>query len=182
MVYDFYEVLRDLAGPGATIIASCVAAVVAIRFGNLQAALARQQAATTAQQAELADLRLKHDLYERRFAVYSAARTLLGHILTSPAPDAEALVKYSTETSDAVFFGFDQNLIDYLQHLSVEGYRLKELRDVLDADTTLLNADAPTLAGAAKEVVDLLNWFRAQFPVVVEKFKPFLMLVPEVRR
>ena len=61
-----YEMLKDFAGPIATVIAAFTAAGIAWRFGRVQADIAAQQASTAALQAELANVRLQHDLYDRR--------------------------------------------------------------------------------------------------------------------
>jgi hypothetical protein len=64
----------SLSGPAATIIAAAAAVFVTWRLGKGQLRIAKQQAATAHQQAELAAIRLQHDLFDRRFTVYDATR------------------------------------------------------------------------------------------------------------
>jgi hypothetical protein len=64
-----YNLLKDFAGPVATIIAAAVAVFVTWRLGSRQAATAQQQANTALK-------RLNLDLYEKRFNIYTAALDL----------------------------------------------------------------------------------------------------------
>src|SRR5271166_6137601 len=68
--------LVTLAGPAATIIASIVAVVVTYRLGKGQQGIAQQQADTAKQQAETAHARLKLDLYDKRFNIYTTTLDL----------------------------------------------------------------------------------------------------------
>ena len=85
------QVLQAFAGPVATTIASVTAAGVAIAFGRIQASIARGQAETARMQVEIAksqrDIaydKLKHDLFERRYGIYKAAKTILERIAATP--------------------------------------------------------------------------------------------------
>lgn len=64
-----YDVLKDFAGPVATIIAAAVAVVVTWRLGNGQLNIAKQQANTALEG-------LKLELYKKRFNIYTAALDL----------------------------------------------------------------------------------------------------------
>jgi hypothetical protein len=72
-----WAIVVSLAGPFATIVAASVAVFVTWRLGSGQLSIAKQQAATAQQQAELAAVRLQHDLFDRRFAIYEAAQKLV---------------------------------------------------------------------------------------------------------
>jgi hypothetical protein len=71
-----YDLLKDFAGPVATITAAAVAVFITWRLGRGQLAIAKQQAVTAQQQANTALKRLNLDLYERRFNIYNAALDL----------------------------------------------------------------------------------------------------------
>ena len=78
------ELVKALAGPVATIIASFTAVGVTFYFGRRQVQIAASQAATAAAQKEIAksqrDIaydRLKYDLFEKRYEIYLAAKKLI---------------------------------------------------------------------------------------------------------
>ena len=72
------------AGPTATIIASGAATIIAWKFGSMQAEIARGQARTAEAQREIAKGqleiaydKLKHDLFQKRYEVYLAAKGVI---------------------------------------------------------------------------------------------------------
>lgn len=80
-----YDVLRDFAGPIATVFAAAgVAGFVTWKLGKRQVEIATQQAetaklqATTAkQQPDTALDRLRYHLFEKRYAIYASAKELM---------------------------------------------------------------------------------------------------------
>jgi hypothetical protein len=58
-----WNVVVSLAAPAATIVAASAAVFVTWRLGRDQLGIAKQQATTARQQAELAAVRLQHDLF-----------------------------------------------------------------------------------------------------------------------
>jgi hypothetical protein len=87
------ELLERLAGPIATIIASIAAVTVTLTLGLIQARIARSQANTAEAQRQIARAqleiaydRLKHDLFERRFAVYTTAHQMIDKGVRSSNP------------------------------------------------------------------------------------------------
>jgi len=79
-----YYILKDFAGPVATIIASVTAASVAYYFASWQARIAQQQANTVKQQANTAIDQLRLNLFEKRFSIYNTARKLLSEVINNP--------------------------------------------------------------------------------------------------
>jgi hypothetical protein len=76
--------LKEFAGPIATVIAASTAAFVAIVFGAVQALIARSQAKTAEAQKQIAKAqldiaydRLKQDFFEKRYEIYVAAKKLI---------------------------------------------------------------------------------------------------------
>ena len=65
------------------------------------------------QQVQIARVKLQHDLFERRYNVFAAARRLLAQIDTHRRPSDEDLRAFMLGTSDAVFL-FDDDLAGYL--------------------------------------------------------------------
>jgi hypothetical protein len=71
-----YHFLENFAGPIATIIAATAAFIVTLLLGKGQLKIAKQQAVTANQQANTALNRLKLDLYDKRFNIYTAVLDL----------------------------------------------------------------------------------------------------------
>ena len=66
---EWINVARDFAGPFATVLASCVAAY-----------FARAQVQVAKTQTNIANDKLKFDLYERRYAIYKATKDLIEYV------------------------------------------------------------------------------------------------------
>ena len=77
---SWLEFFEKFAGPIATVIASLTAAGVTIGFGIVQTRIAGTQAKTAEAQKDIAranlDIaydKLKHDLFQKRYEIYTAA-------------------------------------------------------------------------------------------------------------
>jgi hypothetical protein len=96
-VMTWFDFFKTFAGPIATVVASATAGGVAIWFGVVQAGIARSQAATAAAQKDIADAqlkiafdKLKHDLFDKRYEIYLAAKEVIEAIFNrSPVNDAD---------------------------------------------------------------------------------------------
>jgi hypothetical protein len=161
----YYQFLKDFAGPTATVIAAGAAAVITLHFGRTQAQIAQQQ-------ADLAAVRLQHDLFDRRFEIYEAARTLLIDILKSGNISNEKLGNYIRSTEKAVFV-FDQDITDYLEVLRVRAIQLQEANAMIADPTIMISSDSRP---APQRKTEIATWFYSQFDVLISKFKPFLAL------
>jgi hypothetical protein len=177
MGHTWYDVFHDFAGPVATVIAATAAAVITWYFGRTQARIATNQAEIARKQSELAAVRLQHDLYDRRFAIYNAARTLLVQEMdVHGGASLEAIFAFVRGTADAVFL-LDGNLEAYLDEIRKKAFRLRFVYDRLnDKDSVLPVGDERSKL--AQEEADLTNWFVEQFKVLIDHFKPFLTLEP----
>lgn len=78
------EIIKALAGPVAIVRASITAAIITYKFGTIQAGIAASQLANAELQKDIArsqrDIaydKLKHDLFEKRYEVYTTARELI---------------------------------------------------------------------------------------------------------
>ncbi len=101
MELALWEFFKAFAGPIAVIIASATAAWMTNKFGTIQAGIAREQAKTAEAQKEISksqrDIaydKLKHDLFDKRYEVYSAAKALIEEIFAkSPVDEANPEIK-----------------------------------------------------------------------------------------
>jgi hypothetical protein len=160
----------SLAGPIATIIAAAAAVFVTWRFGQGQLHVAEQQAATARQQAELAAVRLQHDLFDRRFAIYEAAHKLAVEVfdISNVSNESSRAFKQCTEKSE---FLLDKELSDYLNAMLEQAVNLH-----IASERFVMPGDSER-SELAKERADLSSWFVDQlFGVLIEKFKPDLTL------
>jgi hypothetical protein len=162
----------SLAGPIATIIAAGVAVFVTWRLGKGQLHIAEQQATTARQQAELAGVRLQHDLFDRRFAVYEAAQKMAFEVLKTSNVSREGLRAFVRDTEKSVFL-LDKDLSDYLTDMRDRAVKLQIAVGKLANETLPEGSEWSELP---KERADLSTWFVDQFDVLVEKFKPTLTL------
>src|SRR5258708_707896 len=119
--YDFF---KDFAGPTATFAAAAAALVVTHRLGKGQLRIAEEQKNIAHEQKELADLKLKSDLFDRRFAIYEEIRLLLIEVVQRNDVTIEAINRFVRNTDKAVFM-FDQGFVDYLIDMRTRAFRLK---------------------------------------------------------
>ena len=156
--------LIPFASPIATIIAAAAAVYVTLTLGRRQLEVARQQAG-------LADVRLRRDLFDRRFKVYVAARTFLFQAEQNARISDDALTSYVRGTLDAVFL-FDQDVVDYLELMRKRASELRMARILIDQQQEV----GPERAKAVDAEMKILEWFQAQFEVLIAKFNPSLSL------
>jgi hypothetical protein len=69
-----YAFFKDFAGPIATTVAAAVAAWINFYFNRMQVRI-------TATQADIALEKLKLDLFDKRYVIYSAAKHLIEYLL-----------------------------------------------------------------------------------------------------
>lgn len=169
---EHYHVLHDFAAPVATIIAASVAVFVTWQLGRGQLRIAEQQANIARQQAKLAAVRLRHDLYDRRFAVFEYARDLIFHTETNRDMKREHYQGYIRGTLNAVFL-LDSELVQYLEELRSKANRLR----FFNAEFQRLDIGEERTK-RSDQIEKLMEWFIEQYPILVDKFKPFLRLYP----
>jgi hypothetical protein len=122
-------------------------------------------------QWRLAQNKLKLDLFDRRFAVYDAARTLLASIMTSGRAKDEEVYKFMAATREAKWLlnsAIDEYFEKQLYHKAINLQTLAaELEGVPVGEERTKNVHAQA---------ELKKWFMAQYEVLDEKFSPFLQL------
>jgi hypothetical protein len=167
------ELAKTFAGPVATIIAAAVAAVITFVFNSRQLKIAKDQAATADAQRKIAAARLNFDLYEKRYAVFEAARRLLQDVVQQDYIDAKDVIKFNIETADAPFL-FEQDIVNYLDKLRNKLLRFKRLRtQEKAADEGDEEEKRQRLVGLVADQHQELN---TELEIIIEKFKPYLKL------
>jgi hypothetical protein len=137
--------------------------VLAIVIGVVGAVL-------TWQQVKLARVRLQHDLYDRRFAVFQAARKFLVEVMRQNHPSEDQIRAYVVGTADAVFL-LNADVAAYLEEIRERGSRLATINKVLQPLPV-----GDQRSALAREDEDLFDWMMRQPVGLVAKFKPFLAL------
>jgi hypothetical protein len=122
------------------------------------------------QQVTIARVKLQHDLYDRRFAVFQAARKLLAEVLGHGYASDDQIRSYVVGTGDAGFLLNDE-ISTYLEEIRKRATRLQAIKHTLEP---LPVGDQRT--ALVQEDEKIFSWFMEQVPVLVEKFKPFLTL------
>jgi hypothetical protein len=140
--YSIYSVAKDFAGPVATLVASVVAVFVTRRLGLRQVEIAQQQAKIAQQQADLAGEKLRHDLYNRRFEIFTSFFDFYNAMNAwneAPTPEQQAArERFFRASEESVFlFPKDSGIPDLLKRLNEMGNEVigyKEHPDIYRGD------------------------------------------------
>jgi uncharacterized protein YqfB (UPF0267 family) len=116
-------------------------------------------------QLRIANIRLTHDLFDRRYPVYVAAREFLRCICQKRTITADELSSFHYASGTAIFV-LNPELADYLQQIRTNAIRAAELFDKIG------NKTASQVE--IQEHWDLLNWLANQQEQMNEKFMGFL--------
>jgi hypothetical protein len=147
-----YQLLKDFAGPAATLIASITAIVVTALFSKSQLRIADSQ-------RNIALDKLKHDLFQKRYEIYEAAKALLEYvpfITDVRRSDAARIRSWYVKIDEARFY-FPTEICVVLSdikdrcelfflHLAMRGSNIDDdkewsrLADILAADQSMLRA------------------------------------------
>ncbi len=115
--------------------------------------------------------KLKLDLFDRRFRVYEAARDLLASIMTSGMAQDKEVFKFMSATRETKWL-FDPEIAEYLDNeLYSKAIDLQTLQAELEGVPV-----GEERSKNVKEQYEIKKWFYAQYPVLDEKFSPFLRL------
>jgi hypothetical protein len=114
-----YQIFRDFAGPIATIAAAATAVFVTWRLGSRQAEIAQQQ-------ADLAREKLRHDLYNRRFEIFTSIFDYYNAMISwkeTPTPEQQAArQRFFRAYQESVFlFTKESGIPDLLKMLNDKG-------------------------------------------------------------
>lgn len=117
-----YQIIKDFAGPGATIIASITAAWITFYFASRQVQVAEQQAAIAKQQADTALDQLRCNLFEKRYAIFEDMKELVRLLVNKPANqnfDFMEVIPHYIVMDEARFF-FSEDLCAWLDALKAD--------------------------------------------------------------
>lgn len=126
------------------------------------------------QQMHLARVKLQHDLYDRRYAVFNSARMLLEEVVTNKLVSADTFNSFVIGTLDSPFL-FDDKLATYLAELRKRAKLQRSITVVIQGMEGVPGAERQKAAASSKEGEHLV-WLVKQIDVLPEKFRPFLQL------
>ena len=122
------------------------------------------------QQVQIARVKLQHDLYDRRFAVFDAARNLLFEVARTRTASAAALSTYTLATADAIFL-LNDDTATYLDELRKRAERLQVRTEAMEA-MPVGDRKTAMFEQTSNEFLAL----NGELTKLVERFKPFLTL------
>jgi hypothetical protein len=119
------------------------------------------------QQWRTNNLRLKHELFERRYKLYEVITSFLANILARGRVDPNSEMQFLRDTKTVIFL-FDkrtQQFIQEIYHQAVELYTLGKMENSLGGQQLGNNIDKQ------REIKD---WFSEQLNTCTVRFSPFL--------
>jgi hypothetical protein len=158
-----YQFFKDFAGPVATAIASGAAVSVTFYFS-------RYQKKITEERVHIAREKLRHDLYDRRYRVFDAARRLLAQIASQRIASDEDLRRFVIDTGDAVFL-FNDDMDAHLKEIRSRAQKLQSLDHLMEPMPV-----GPQRTNFVNQSEQQFTWLISQLDGLVDTFKPFMKL------
>ena len=124
------------------------------------------------QQYEGNKLKLRHDLYERRFKVFKGLTDLLGFIGREADVQEEQLWTFRKETADSCFL-FGKEIPAYLKVIFDNAVELRKQNILITEQLSQPEIERTELI---QKNAELLIWFADQFEVSERKFQHYLSL------
>lgn len=119
-------------------------------------------------------LKVRHDLYERRLAIYFAVMEFLASIMRTANPNDTEAITFLQKTRESYFL-FGNDLADYLETIYKNSIDLQVTAGMLnDPMSRLPVGDKRTELIRKKS--ELMGWFTNQPIVAREKFSKYMRL------
>jgi len=124
-------------------------------------------------QWRISQQKFRHDLYDRRFSVYTALLDLCGELLREGKFDNPSYSAW-LKASHQGYFLFDDEIRRYFSEVTekVQTYRKIERQ----MQQQKVKNDEAHWAALSDKGIELVTWFESQFDVAREKFSHFLTL------
>jgi hypothetical protein len=128
------------------------------------------------QQMRIARIKLQHDLYDRRYAVFQAVRRFLDEALANQLVSSETLRAFVLGTSDAEFL-LPDDLAEYLARMRERARTAQSIYMVMPA----LLPGSQQLADASRAANEHMQWLGEQVEGLSARFRPSLKLDKQSR-
>ena len=123
-------------------------------------------------QYRLEKVKFRHELYEKRLAVFSSTMKLLSVVMRTANVKMEDLIQFLQETNQSYFL-LGKDISNYLEEIYKKGVDLEFLNEQLHQNGLPVGEERTRLAGEKKE---LLKWFSSQMVILRRKFAVHLGL------
>jgi hypothetical protein len=127
------------------------------------------------QQMVIARVKLQHDLYDRRYAVFDAVRAFLNEAISSQIVSQETFRMFALKTADAEFL-FDDGLAAYLREMREHASKAQAIY------ITMQQMEPGDQAAAFSAASEHTMWLINQIDGLAARFRPFLVLQKRKRR
>jgi hypothetical protein len=128
------------------------------------------------QQMVIARVKLQHDLYDRRYAVFDAVRAFLDEAISSRIVSPETFRTFALKTADAEFL-FDDGLAGYLREMREHASKAQAIYITMQQ-----MEPGDQMAAAFSAASEHKMWLVNQIDGLAARFRPFLMLEKRKRR
>jgi hypothetical protein len=120
------------------------------------------------QQYRIAREKFKLELFEKRFAVFAATRTLLSHVLTDANVSLAQFFEFRAGAAEATFL-FDSDVTGYLAEIDHKALRLHTTHDLIAQKPPVENRHE-----LIEQNQQLLTWLTDQLAMLMVRFAPYL--------
>ena len=124
-------------------------------------------------QYRLEQVKFRHELYEKRLAIYNSTMRLFSNISRTGKIEFEELIQFLRETNQSRFL-LGRDISNYLDELYKKGVDLECQNTMLHGPGSLPVGEERTRL--AHENAELKKWFGNQFSIAQEKFSIHLGL------
>jgi hypothetical protein len=125
------------------------------------------------QQWHINKVRLKHELYDRRMAVYTKLMDYIGVILSEAHVNDTAFFDWMKKSYEGYFL-FNDEIIKYFELINEKSRALRKVHRTMSTDKA--KGDEQLWGNLSMQDEELQQWFEKQFNAAKEKFSPFLRL------
>jgi hypothetical protein len=128
------------------------------------------------QQMVIARVKLQHDLYDRRYAVFDAVRAFLNEAISSKIVSPETFRMFALKTAEAEFL-FVNGLAAYLREMREHASKAQSIYITMQQ-----MEPGDQKAAASRAASEHTMWLINQIDGLTARFRPFLMLEKRKRR
>jgi hypothetical protein len=161
-MHSHYEILKDFAGPFATVVAAILATAITAVFAVAQVRIAKSQ-------KDIALDKLKFDLLERRYKIYDAAKNLIEYISSNRDTrkiDSNQIAELYVTIDEARFY-FDPDIQIYLKALTYQAEKF--LTELYERDN--LSTEDPKWTAGGELLASRLALLRKMYSELPDKFE-----------
>jgi hypothetical protein len=155
-VATLLDLLRDFAGPVATIVAAGAATLVTYRLGSNQVGIAREQARFAKANSRSTQQKLILDLFDKRWSIVTELREVIGEVLRTGNVSHEVSVKFYLAADRAAFL-FGPEITSYLAKVRASLSKHKAAQADIESEIDTRRSKAADIQYREFEVIQGFN-------------------------